>query len=64
MRRRVKKLALSVEAPLVIDSTEANVIEAALEAYPGCAPGQLDQPRERPARSRRVMPLVASTARR
>ncbi|HET9327427.1 MAG TPA: methionine synthase, partial [Candidatus Eisenbacteria bacterium] len=35
MRRLVKKLALSVEAPLCIDSTEANVIEAALEAYPG-----------------------------
>ncbi len=37
MRRLVKKLALSVEAPLVIDSTEPNVIEEALKAYPGCA---------------------------
>ncbi len=37
VRRLVKKLALSVEAPLVIDSTEANVIEEALKAYPGCA---------------------------
>ncbi len=37
MRRLVKKLALSVEAPLVIDSTEAPVIEEALKAYPGCA---------------------------
>src|SRR5207247_9356828 len=37
MRRLVKKLALAVEAPLVIDSTEANVIEEALKAYPGCA---------------------------
>jgi 5-methyltetrahydrofolate--homocysteine methyltransferase len=37
MRRLVKKLALSVEAPLVIDSTEANVIEEALKAYPGSA---------------------------
>src|SRR4029077_20162648 len=37
MRRLVKKLALSVEAPLCIDSTEAGVIEAALKAYPGCA---------------------------
>jgi 5-methyltetrahydrofolate--homocysteine methyltransferase len=36
MRRLVKKLALSVEAPLCIDSTEAGVIEAALKAYPGC----------------------------
>jgi 5-methyltetrahydrofolate--homocysteine methyltransferase len=37
VRRLVKKLALSVEAPLVIDSTEANVIDEALKAYPGCA---------------------------
>ena len=37
MRRLVKKLALSVEAPLVIDSTEAPVIEQALRAFPGCA---------------------------
>ncbi|TMQ73305.1 MAG: methionine synthase [Candidatus Eisenbacteria bacterium] len=36
MRRLVRKLALSVEAPLCIDSTEAAVIEAALKAYPGC----------------------------
>jgi 5-methyltetrahydrofolate--homocysteine methyltransferase len=37
MIRLVKKLALSVEAPLCIDSTEAPVIEAALQTYPGCA---------------------------
>jgi 5-methyltetrahydrofolate--homocysteine methyltransferase len=37
MRRLVKKLALSVEAPLVIDSTEAEVIRDALEQYPGRA---------------------------
>ncbi len=37
VRALVKKLALSVEAPLVIDSTEANVIEEALKAYPGSA---------------------------
>jgi 5-methyltetrahydrofolate--homocysteine methyltransferase len=36
MRRLVKKLALSVEAPLCIDSTEPAVIEGALKAYPGC----------------------------
>src|SRR5439155_1650761 len=35
--RLVKKRALSVETPLVIDSTEADVIEAALEACPGVA---------------------------
>src|SRR5207249_7479629 len=38
MRRLVKKLSLAVEAPLVIDSTEANVIEEALKACPGCPP--------------------------
>ncbi|TMQ50112.1 MAG: methionine synthase [Candidatus Eisenbacteria bacterium] len=37
MRRLVKKLALSVETPLSIDSTEAGVIEEALKAYPGSA---------------------------
>ena len=37
MRRTVKKLATGVEAPLVIDSTEANVIKEALEQYPGRA---------------------------
>ncbi|HEV3158195.1 MAG TPA: dihydropteroate synthase, partial [Candidatus Baltobacteraceae bacterium] len=31
----VKKLAQSVAAPLMIDSTEASAIQAALEAYPG-----------------------------
>ncbi len=37
MRRTVKKLSMGVEAPLVIDSTEAHVIQAALETYPGRA---------------------------
>ncbi|HWE60829.1 MAG TPA: methionine synthase [Chloroflexota bacterium] len=37
MRRTVKKLSTGVEAPLVIDSTEANVIKEALEQYPGRA---------------------------
>jgi 5-methyltetrahydrofolate--homocysteine methyltransferase len=35
LRALVKKLALAVEAPLVLDSTEAPAIEAALKAYPG-----------------------------
>jgi 5-methyltetrahydrofolate--homocysteine methyltransferase len=35
MRRLVHKLALAVDAPLVIDSTEATVVEAALKAAPG-----------------------------
>ena len=37
MRRLVKKLALSVDGPLVIDTTEANVVQEALEQYPGRA---------------------------
>ncbi|MGH9424147.1 MAG: dihydropteroate synthase, partial [Thermoanaerobaculia bacterium] len=35
MSKVVKLLSMSVETPLVIDSTEANVIEAALEHIPG-----------------------------
>lgn len=35
MRRVVKKLSLSVEAPLMIDSTEANVVDAAFKNLPG-----------------------------
>ncbi|MEJ2216112.1 MAG: homocysteine S-methyltransferase family protein, partial [Gemmatimonadota bacterium] len=37
MRTLVKLLAQSVETPLVIDSTEADVVRAALEQYPGRA---------------------------
>jgi 5-methyltetrahydrofolate--homocysteine methyltransferase len=37
MRALVKKLAMGVEAPLMIDSTEWRVIEAALKQYPGRA---------------------------
>ena len=37
MAKTIKKLSMGVEAPLVIDSTEANVIKAALEMYPGRA---------------------------
>ncbi|MBA3342307.1 MAG: methionine synthase [Gemmatimonadaceae bacterium] len=35
MSKVVKLLSMSVETPLVIDSTEANVVEAALEHIPG-----------------------------
>ncbi|MBC7810616.1 MAG: methionine synthase [Burkholderiales bacterium] len=35
MRTLVKKLAMAVEVPLIIDTTEANVVEAALAVYPG-----------------------------
>ncbi|MDX1675517.1 MAG: dihydropteroate synthase, partial [Longimicrobiales bacterium] len=37
MRTLVKLLAQSVETPLVIDTTEADVVQAALEQYPGRA---------------------------
>jgi len=37
MARTVKKLSMGIEAPLVIDSTEPDVIKAALEIYPGRA---------------------------
>lgn len=35
IQKTVKKLSTAIEAPLVIDSTEANAIEAALKAAPG-----------------------------
>ncbi len=37
MAKTVKKLSMGIEAPLVIDSTEADVLKAALETYPGRA---------------------------
>lgn len=37
MARTAKKLSMGIEAPLVIDSTEPEVIQAALETYPGRA---------------------------
>ncbi len=37
MANTIKKLSMGVEAPLVIDSTEPDVIKAALETYPGRA---------------------------
>src|SRR5579875_1458038 len=37
MAKTVKKLSMGIEAPLVIDSTEASVIKSALEIYPGRA---------------------------
>jgi 5-methyltetrahydrofolate--homocysteine methyltransferase len=37
MQTLVKKLTLAVELPLVIDTTEADVLEAALALYPGRA---------------------------
>ncbi|MDP9363836.1 MAG: homocysteine S-methyltransferase family protein, partial [Chloroflexota bacterium] len=37
LRKLVKKLALQVEGPLVLDSTEADVLKDSLEQYPGRA---------------------------
>jgi len=37
MRRLIKKLSMGVEAPLVIDTTEWQVMQVALEQYPGRA---------------------------
>jgi 5-methyltetrahydrofolate--homocysteine methyltransferase len=37
MQALVHKLAMSIEAPLMIDTTDAPVVKAALEAYPGRA---------------------------
>jgi 5-methyltetrahydrofolate--homocysteine methyltransferase len=37
MAKTIKKLSMGVETPLVIDSTESDVIKAALESYPGRA---------------------------
>src|SRR5437867_2517823 len=37
MAKTIKKLSMGVETPLVIDSTEPDVIQAALETYPGRA---------------------------
>ncbi len=35
MAKTIKKLSMGVEAPLMIDSTEPDVMKAALETYPG-----------------------------
>ena len=37
MAKTFKKLSMGIEAPLVVDSTEPDVIKAALEIYPGRA---------------------------
>ncbi|MFM8558552.1 MAG: homocysteine S-methyltransferase family protein, partial [bacterium] len=58
MRRLVKRLSLSVEAPLCIDSTEPHVIDLALQSCPGSAivnSINLENGRERVDS---VMPLV------
>lgn len=58
MRQLVKKLAQTVETPLVIDSTEADVIRDALEQYPGRAIVNSINMENGRARIDSVMPLV------
>ena len=54
----VKKLSMGIEAPLVIDSTEADVIQAALETAPGrCIVNSINMENGR-KRIESVMPLV------
>ncbi len=58
MQTLVKKLAQAVEVPLIIDTTEADVIDAALSVYPGRAiinGNNLENGRER---IDRVLPLA------
>ncbi|HYF62519.1 MAG TPA: homocysteine S-methyltransferase family protein, partial [Herpetosiphonaceae bacterium] len=60
MQKLLKKLTMGVELPLVIDSTEAEVIEAALQMYPGRAiinSTSLEGGREQ--KFDKTMPLVA-----
>ena len=58
MRTLVKLLAQSVDAPLMIDSTEADVIEAALKTHPGrCIVNSVNLEKSG-ERVQKVLPLV------
>jgi 5-methyltetrahydrofolate--homocysteine methyltransferase len=58
MRALVKLLAQSVDAPLMIDSTEADVVEGALKVYPGrCIVNSVNLEKSG-ERVRKVLPLV------
>ena len=60
MATLVKKLTMNVELPLVIDTTEADVLKAALEIYPGRAiVNSLSLEGGRGDKIDRTMPLVA-----
>ncbi len=52
MRRVVKKLASGVEVPLVIDTTEPDVMEIALQDRPRALPAQLHPPGRRARQGR------------
>ncbi len=58
MRALVKLLAQSVDAPLMIDSTEADVVESALKVYPGrCIVNSVNLEKSG-ERVKKVLPLV------
>lgn len=60
MARLLKKLTMNVELPLVLDTTEADVLEAALAIYPGRAIiNSLSLEGGRGDKIDRTMPLVA-----
>ncbi len=60
MQKLVKKLFMSIELPLVFDSTEADVLQAALEMYPGRAiTNSVSLEGGRGDKIDRVLPLVA-----
>ncbi|HUO58330.1 MAG TPA: homocysteine S-methyltransferase family protein, partial [bacterium] len=54
----IKKLALGVDTPVMIDSTEADVIEAALKIYPGRAMVNSINLEGDGSRVKRVCPLI------
>src|SRR5439155_12020892 len=58
LRKTVKKLSLGVEAPIMLDSTEADALKATLEVYPGKAiVNSINMERGR-ERIEAVLPLV------
>jgi 5-methyltetrahydrofolate--homocysteine methyltransferase len=60
MVKLLKKLTMNIELPLVIDTTEADVLEAALQMYPGRAiVNSVSLEGGRGDKIDRVMPLVA-----
>lgn len=60
MVRLIKKLTMNIELPLVIDTTETDVLEAALQMYPGRAVvNSVSLEGGRGDKIDRVLPLVA-----
>ena len=60
MVRLIKKLTMNIELPLVIDTTEADVLEAALQSYPGRAiVNSVSLEGGRGEKIDKIMPLIA-----